>query len=300
MVSADPWSSRIIAGVAARGLYKSDDNGASWQQLGTGAGSAPITHRPSNIIYDVDDPNKFWEAGIYSGGGAFATTNRGNTFTQLGTISHNDMISVDMHDPQRRTLLTGGHEQVQAVQRSTNGGTSWTNIGSLMPANSSFSSHVLALDSDSYLVGTWCGWVAGVCGVWRTHDSGATWTQSASQLSPGAPPLWHSSGAIYWPRGWNGPLWLSTDLGVTWEEVAGSLSSPVELPDGRILGLQNGNTLVVSANGRTWTQVGQQIPFQANGITYSAWTKTVYAWQWDCGPVVLPAAIWKAGFNYQQ
>jgi len=305
LVSADPWSPRIIAGVAARGLYSSDNAGTSWQALGTGTGSATIGHRPSNIIYDVDDQNRFWEAGIYGGGspGTFVTTNRGSTFTALGSISHNDMISVDMHDPQRRTLLAGGHEQFQTVHRSTNGGTSWTNIGATLPANSNHSSNVLVLDSDSYLVGACSGWAPGTCGVWRTHDSGATWTLSASEVRPGAPPLWHSSGAIYWPEGWGGRLWVSTDLGVTWELAANSVDSPVELPDGRMLGLRNGG-IVVSSNGRTWTSVGQPLPFASggitNGITYSAWTKTVYAWNWDCGNSVRSYAIARAGFDYQQ
>jgi hypothetical protein len=297
LVSADPWSPRIIAGVAQRGLYKSDNGGGSWQPLGTGSGSATITNRPSAIVYDADDPNRFWESGIYNGGGTYVTLDRGSTFQQLGSIAHNDLISVDMHDAQRKTLLAGGHEQVQTVHRSINGGTNWTNVGANLPVNSNHSSYPLVLDSDSYLVGA-CGWASGACGVWRTQDGGATWTASLSALSPGGAPLWHSSGAIYWPLIYGSGLAVSTDLGVTWDFAAAGVYSPVELPDGRMLGLAGGR-VVLSSDGHIWTPVGQPLPFQAAGLTYSAWTKTMYVWQWDCGNVVLPNAIARAGFDYQ-
>jgi hypothetical protein len=42
------------------------------------------------------------------------------------------------------------------------------------------------------------------------------------------------------------------------------------------------------------------LPFNAAGLTYSAWTKTMYIWQWDCGNVVMSNAIMRAGFDYQQ
>jgi photosystem II stability/assembly factor-like uncharacterized protein len=296
-MSAEPWSSRVIAGVALRGLYKSDDGGTSWQSLGTGAGSAAIPNRPTSIVYDPDDPNKFWESGIYNSAGAFATSDRGVTFRRLGTIEHNDLISVDMRDTQRSIMVASGHEQAKTVYRSTDGGANWTNIGSNLPDGTNFSSFPLVLDADSYLIGV-CGFGQGTCGVWRTDDAGATWTLSVSPVSPGGAPLWHSSGAIYWPA--SGGLVASWDLGVTWEFVGAGVSSPVELPDGRMLGIAGGRVVRSSLDGRTWTPVGQPLPFQPWGFTYSAWSKTMYVWQLDCGNVVLSNAIMKAGFDYQQ
>jgi hypothetical protein len=291
-----------MVGIAGHGLWATENGGTSWQQLGTGAGSATIAHRANSIVYDADNANRFWESGIWSfgGGGVYTTTNRGSTFTSIGTLFHNDYISVDMHDPARKTMLVSGHEAPQTVNRSLDGGVTWTNVGANLPANTNHSSYVLVLDSDSYLVGV-CGYLNATCGVFRTHDAGATWTAASATLSPNGAPLWHSSGKIYWPEG-NG-ISVSTDLGVTWQSAGTNVRHPVELPDGRILAVGN-STLMVSANGGlNWTSVGGTLPFSPWGMTYSAWTKTAYIWRFDCGNGTIPVganSIYKAGFDYQQ
>lgn len=295
LVSADPWSARMIAGVAVRGLFVSNNRGTSWESLGAGAGSDPITNVPSAIVHDPQVPGTFWETGTYHGGGAYRTTDGGDTFRQLGSITHNDLLSVDMRDPMRRTLLAGGHEQIRTIYRSTDGGASWTNIGDRLPADSNYSSYPLVLDSQNYLIGV-CGFSGGACGVWRSVDGGTTWTATTSSVAPNGVPLWHSSGRIFWPSG--DGLAVSGDNGVTWQAATSHVSWPVELPDGRLLGLANGS-VVVSPDGRVWTPTGQPLPFEAKGLTYSAWTKTVYVWRGDCGSVVLPYAIASAGFDYQ-
>src|SRR5262245_7370666 len=71
LVSPVPRSNTMIAGVAQQGLWATNDGGASWQPLGTGQGSARITNRPSWISYDPLNPVRFYESGIYHGGGAF-------------------------------------------------------------------------------------------------------------------------------------------------------------------------------------------------------------------------------------
>src|SRR4029079_8015651 len=132
MLSAVPGSDTIIAGVALKGLW-ANSSGNTWSHLGSGAGSDTITNRPSWITYDPLHPGVFWESGIYNGRGVFKTTDGGSTFRQLGSIAHNDYVSVDFGDPDRKTLLAGGHEQAQTVYRSTDGGQTWTNIGVTLP-----------------------------------------------------------------------------------------------------------------------------------------------------------------------
>ena len=122
ILSAMPRSNTLIAGVAQQGLWTSTDAGASWQRLGTGEGSARIINRPSWISFDPAQPARFYESGIYNDGGAYATSDGGTTFAQLGTVSHNDFVSVDYTDPARKTLLAGGHEQAQMVWKSTDSG----------------------------------------------------------------------------------------------------------------------------------------------------------------------------------
>src|SRR6185436_11976109 len=125
-VWAVPNSSQVLAGVALHGLWV-NETGTTWEALGTGSGSAVITHRPWGVIFDPSHAGTFWVAGFYDGTGGtrygvHKTTNGGTTFSQLGTITINDAVAVDLSDPDRQTLLAGGHEQQQTVYRSTNGG----------------------------------------------------------------------------------------------------------------------------------------------------------------------------------
>ena len=299
LLSATPNSKTIIAGVAKGGLFASDDGG-SWTPLGTGAGSAVITNRPSSIVYDPDDEKTFWESGIYNGGGVYKTTDAGQTFAQLGDIGHNDLVSVDFSDPQRKTLLVGGHEQKQTLYLSTDGGMGFTQIGGALPSGSHFSSAPLVLDSKTFLLGA-CGYGDGTCGVFRSVDAGQQWEQ-VSDLAVAARPLWAADDSIYWSTIYDSGMARGTDQGTAWTKPADNLvtSYPVELPDGRILTLRGDHVVVSADQGVTWDQVGDPLPFKASGVTYSVQGKKLYVWHWDCGDIVLPDAIASAGFDYTQ
>jgi photosystem II stability/assembly factor-like uncharacterized protein len=300
LLSTTPNSDTVIAGVAHVGLFASDDGGQHWAPLATGAGSATIINRPSSIVYEPTDPTTFWESGIYNGGGVYRTDDAGQTFEQLGMITHNDLVSVDFTDPDRKTLLVGGHEQKQTLYLSRDGGQTFDQIGGNLPADSHFSSDPLILDSQTFLVGA-CGYGSGQCGVYRSADGGQTW-DLASDLPAVARPLVASDGSIYWSLGSNGGLARGTSDGTTWVKTTDSLVSwyPVELPDGRILSIKGDHVAVSADQGVTWTQVGDTLPFAAAGVVYSVPKKTLFIWQWDCGNIVLPNAIASAGFDYTQ
>jgi hypothetical protein len=299
LVSAKPKSNLVIAGVARHGLYATLDGGKNWSALGTGAGSATIINRPSSVVYDPAHTDVFWESGIYNGGGVYQTIDNGVTFKQLGTITHNDLVSVDFSDPQRKTLLVGGHEQKQTLYRSTDNGATWTNVGTNMPLGSHFSSAPLVIDGQTHLVGC-CGWGTGTCGIWRSTNGAASWTQ-VSTMDAVSAPLWATSGTMYWALIYNRGFQKSADMGQHWASaVQGNYVSaaPIELPDGRLVAI-GADHLMVSVDGSTWTPIGDPLPYKPNGATYSAQTKTFFVWRNDCGNAVLPNAIMSAGFDYQ-
>ena len=297
IVVATPCSPQVVAGVALKGLWATIDGGQSWAPLGTAPSSATITNRPSSIVHDPEDPDAFWVSGIYNGAGIFKSSDVGTTFEQLGEIGHNDLVSVDFTDPDRNTLLAGGHEQKQTLYRSTDGGQSWTDVGDNLPATAHFSSYPLVLDAQTHLVGA-CGWGDGTCGIWRTTDGGASWDE-VSDLPAQAAPLWASDGAIYWPLG-DGALAKSTDAGASFTRLDEPIAAltPVELPDGRLVSFREGRLAVSSDGALSWSPIGEPLPFQPAGLTYSAATLSFYIWHWDCGEVVLPDAIQRAGFDY--
>lgn len=297
LVVATPCSTQVIAGVAQKGLWQTNDGGATWTPLGTGPGSDVVTNRPSSIVHDPVHADVFWTSGIYNGKGVYRTGDLGVTLQSLGDIGHIDLVSVDLSDPARNTLLAGGHEQKRTLYRSTNGGLDWTNVGLNLPQDSHFSSFPLVIDATTHLVGA-CGWGDGTCGIWRTVDGGATWLK-ASDLPVQGAPLWASDGTIYYPLN-DSTLARSTDGGQSFTHLSTGLAvvTPAELPDGRIASFQNGKIALSKDHGETWSPIGETLPFGPAGLTYSAETRSFFVWHWDCGDVVLSDAIARSGFDY--
>jgi len=301
LVSANPCSTMVIAGVAKAGLWGTQDGGKSWAKLGAGAGSATITNRNTVISYDPAHPGTFWEAGIYNGGGVYKTTDNGQTFKQVGNISHNDSVSIDFSDPDRKTLLAGFHETSGKVWKSSDSGTTWTTLTTL-PGGAGFCTATLVVSATNLLVGCAGG------GVYHSTDGNA-WNQVGNKCVAHQP-LLATDGTIYWP-GSNGGLNVSTDHGASFTQIADANlaaadSVPAELPDGRVAIVGKDHIQISSDKGVTWKAIGDPLPYGggssggARGLTYSARTKTFWIYKQDCGNVVMSNAIMSAGFDYMK
>jgi photosystem II stability/assembly factor-like uncharacterized protein len=301
-MSIVPGQDKVIAGVAKRGLWQSTDGGTKWTPLGNESSSGKIINRPSQITYDPKNANVFWESGIYNSFGIYQTRDGGKTFTHLGNAKHNDFVSVDFSDPQRRTLLAGGHEQPRTVWKSTDGGATWTNIGANLPAGTKFSTHPIFIDANTYLVNA-SGWGKGTGGVYRTTNAGATWTQ-VSHLEANGAPLRASDGSLYWLLMFDRGIIRSTDQGQTWKQMCGGGvlkgSRVIELPDGRLATTANKGIKISSDHGATWTAVLSPTPVQPAGVIYLPARESFFIWQWDCGDKVLTNAIWRQEFRIEK
>jgi photosystem II stability/assembly factor-like uncharacterized protein len=252
-------------------------------------------------VYDPDRPNTFWESGIYSGGAVYRTDDNGLTFRQLGDVTHSDAVSVDLTDPQRLTLLAGSHEQTKLFV-SRDGGRTWSDIAGSLPKDVGSTTQPLILDSRTYLLGTSDG---ASSGVFRTADSGSTWSPVFKGAVKGRPLVAQSDGAIYWVTAAGGII-KSDDRGTNWTAAASNgfvnANSPnvVELPDGGLAAI--GRTVVVSGDrGKTWRAVGPVPPIQPAGFAYSRFRNAFYVWYFTCGTGALPVppnAILRLDFDY--
>jgi photosystem II stability/assembly factor-like uncharacterized protein len=306
-VAVDNCSTSVIAGIEGHGLWSSDDAGKTWRALGTGAGSDKITNSGTAILFDPSHADTFWEMGIRGSAGLYRTTNAGDTFQQLGTMTFTQLASVDFGDPNRKTIVAGTHGGKQMLFRSTDSGVSWTNIGLNLPSTANASESPLVLDANTYLLGA-CGAPGGGCGIYRTTDSGATWSLGNDmQVSHSAAPLWASNGVIYWPLLVYG-LSKSSDLGKTWAKITSGDGivgvAPLELPDGSIVTVGKDHLLRSSDEGETWKAILDPLPFQlgvlAGSITYSVASKTIFISIYDCAKgAIRPDAIMSAGFDYE-
>jgi hypothetical protein len=288
-LSAKPDEDMLIAGIALKGLWASTDGGASWFALGTGPTSTKVDNRISSIVYDPTHPARFWQTGIYDGHGVFETNDDGVTFTNLGDITHVDLVGVDFTDPARNLLIAGSHERDQILHLSTDGGTTWSEVGNLLPAGRGCT-FPMVIDATTELVG--CGAPFGGGGVLRSTDGAKTWTE-VSKTGGASAPLRASDGTIYWASPNGQAMAHSTDGGLTWIESPTkevSYFKPVEFPDGRIGAINSQYVMISADHAMTWRKL-VALPYQdAMGLTYSVQRKAIYVWRAGCGPDVVKVA----------
>jgi hypothetical protein len=305
-VSVKPDEDRLLVTIADQGIFSSLDGAQTWTKLGSGAGSAMIKTVPSFITYDPVDTNTYYLSGIYGYPGVNKTTDNGTTFSGLGTIGHNDGMSVDYTDPERKVILAGGHEQTRTVYRTADGGMNWTNVGANLPGDSAVSSFPYVVNAQEHLAG--CSGGMGLPGIYRSTDGGGTWNR-VSELGGGAEPLLHSDGSLYWPSRDAAGMVRSTDNGKTWETVTGPNLvygvHPIELPDGRIATRGPAGVIVSADHGNSWLNVAPPEPttdpFRVFALAYSKGSKAFYVVGWTCDPTAVPAnGIVKFSWDYEK
>jgi photosystem II stability/assembly factor-like uncharacterized protein len=301
LVSAKPDEDMVIASVANDGLWVLANGSETWELIGQGAGGETVINIGSSITYDPDHPKTFWESGIYNPLGVYRTDDDGQTFKSLGTVHHNDFLSLDFTDPDRKTMLTSGHEAAHQLNLSTDAGMTWLAIGDNIPAEAHVCPAPFIIDANTFLLG--CGsYDNGPIGIYRSTDTGATWT-SVSPLGSGTPPLVAADGSMYWPVESGLGIVKSTDQGQTWSAPLGAgivtSARPIELPDGRLVTLGNSEIELSADDGVTWHAISTRIPFDAHGFTYSVQRKAFYAWYFTCDDTVPADAVARYDFDYQ-
>jgi len=284
-VIAKPGEDLLIVGVAGRGVFSSTDHGESWSQLGTGEGSAEFSAGLSQVLFDPEDSTVWWLSGVRYGS-PYRSDDDGDTFVKLADFAQNDGIAVDFSDPERKTILLGGHEQGQEVQYSADSGQTWKNIGTALPEDAGHSSFPYVVDESTFLVGTANNQ------VYRTTDKGAHWAKVVDG-GGGGQVLRHSDGSLYWAARETGGLVRSTDDGETWDVVTGPGivygMQPIELPDGRIAMRSAMGMLVTADQGAHWQQVTPPVPndFWWHTTNYNQVDKAFYTTHFECDTMVV-------------
>jgi photosystem II stability/assembly factor-like uncharacterized protein len=171
------------------GIYRSDDGGKNWQNLGLKKsehiGRVVVDPRDSKVVY-VAAEGPLWGPG--GDRGLYKSTDRGNSWKAVLTISENTGVvdvALDPSSPdivyaaayQRRrhvfTLIDGGPES--AIYKSTDAGATWNKLKSGLPSVDMGRIGLAVSPADPNVVYATIEAADGKGGIFRSEDKGATW-----------------------------------------------------------------------------------------------------------------------------
>jgi len=171
------------------GVYKSEDGGKSWKNLGLKhsehIGRIAIHPKDANTVF-VASEGPLWSPG--GDRGLYKTTDGGKTWKKVLNISENTGVvdvAIDPVDPdtiyaasyQRRrhvwTLIDGGPES--ALYRSVDGGNTWTKLKSGLPTVDMGRIGLAISPVNHDVVYATIEAAEGKGGIFRSTDRGATW-----------------------------------------------------------------------------------------------------------------------------
>lgn len=279
-------------------LYVSSNDGGMWTALAksTVDGKA-FDALLLKIIFDPADAtdNTFWAGGIYGASGVYYTKDGGKTVTST-CFTHTQTTSVDLTDPERKTILATDHGG--AFFMSVDGGKTCTPmLGKLQAADSAVSrvNVPYIVDTKTFIVGT--GGYGGTDGIFRSTDGGNTWAKVGAQ-APSQNLVVGPDGSFFYSLVWNRGLLRSSDKGLTWASTIGygTLESGMEsvtstfIGDGRLAHVKmltkSGNQqLVISSDFKTFTNFLAPFPTdhmdwpdQSVGVVYSPPANKLYTY----------------------
>jgi photosystem II stability/assembly factor-like uncharacterized protein len=194
---------RIYVAYATGGVWKTDDDGATWQSL--------FDDMPSTSIGDIavapSNPDIVWvgtgEANLFRasmpGVGVYKSTDAGRTFTHMGLTDTQTIGRIIVHptNPETVFVAASGHgwtdNDMRGVFKTTDGGKSWTRVLYKSPRTGAVDLVMDPANPDVLYAAMWQrirrkwsdprvepGYHEG--GIFKTTDGGATWTEASAGL----------------------------------------------------------------------------------------------------------------------
>jgi photosystem II stability/assembly factor-like uncharacterized protein len=194
---------RIYVGYATSGVWKTDDDGATWQ--------AVFEHQAATSIGDLavapSNPNILWvgtgEANIFRasmpGVGIYKSTDAGQTFQHMGLTDTQTIARIIVHPANADVVYVAasGHEwtdnEMRGVFKTTDGGRTWNKILYKSPRTGAIDLVMDPRNPEVLYAATWQrirrkwsdprvepGYDEG--GVFKTTDGGRTWAEVSQGL----------------------------------------------------------------------------------------------------------------------
>ena len=195
----------MYAGFATGGLWKTTNGGRTWTSLmdnlpTSSIGDIGLAPSDPNIVYvGMGEPNGRQSSTI--GDGVYKTTDGGQTWTHMGLEETQTIGRIAVHpkDPNIVFVAATGHlfgpNEDRGLYKSTDGGKNWDKV-KYIDADTGFIDVAIDPVTPSIVYAasyqrrrTWWGFNGGGAGsgLWKSIDTGKTWTKIAGNGWPNPP-----------------------------------------------------------------------------------------------------------------
>jgi photosystem II stability/assembly factor-like uncharacterized protein len=234
----------IFAGTDGNELYRSTDNGNTWNMINSGG---PFMQHPND--YALNSSGKMFVA---CDNGVFVTADNGNSFTKITGDATNQFVT---------GIVVNSHDKIicckdpTGIFISTDNGNTWLESNNGLDEKSV--SSLIITPNQSVFVGT-------AKGIYRSDDDGATWTVKNNGLSTIVVNCLavNSAGVVF--TGTTNGFFKSIDNGETWTlstqgMVGTSIRSISISPSQNLYACDSeGYVYYSNNNGGNWTRIDKR------------------------------------------
>jgi photosystem II stability/assembly factor-like uncharacterized protein len=269
-VVANRETGAIIIKVVGCGLWRSSDQGVTWERID----EDHVSGRDETGWATSADQNTPTRMASFSLDGLAGWTTDGRHWKSFTSLGRNwDFGSVDWSAEVPRTIIAAKHETNPPgeVYATTDGGITWKKLAIYLNGNRDRVSMVGALDAETFVYSRGDG-------IYRSTDTGTTWTKvSAGNPQTRIPAFFRGTHYLGGAAG----LLVSKDKGASWRSqgaVVNVWQGPFFGNDEReILVIGNDGVFTTHNAGQTWTRAAGLKPKEGDYVFSPNWFGC-YAW----------------------